>query len=528
MCIRDRWYQRRVHGNYNLLLKQLGKMKYIALLLLIAVVFARKTPDQWKDRVIYQIVTDRFAGENTQNCDLAKQPYYCGGTFTGIIKQLDYIKGMGFDAIWISPIVENTENGFHGYWLKDLYKINSYFGGESGFKDLIKACHAKDVWIMIDVVANHAGPVGFDYSQINPFNKAEHYHDNCDIVDWKNQWQVENCRLAGLPDLKQENSWVKDTLVKWIRDLVTNYDIDGIRIDTIPEVPKWFWSEFVQSANCYAVGECFDSDAKYVLGYQEQVGSLLNYPVYFTARSSFGYGQSMRNFESLYSYLKQLEGQIKLDQSLLATFVDNHDNPRFLNYQSDSRKFKSFIAYTLGCQGIPIVYYGSEQGYAGGQDPYNRETLWPNYNKNHELYKYIQLILSYRKKLAFQREGQLQCYADDDFYAFQRGQVFFAFTNKNYNIKRKVNYNTLNDGKYCNIFWKTDCVQVSGHQFDINMDNGEAKIYIPAGKLLNISIKKRFWRKHNDNSSVEESQLTELEESQDEEIESSEFELVDE
>ena len=91
---------------------------------------------------------------------------------------------------------------------------------------------------MVDVVANHVGPVGTDYSQVYPFNSADHYHDYCDISDWSNQWQVENCRLSGLPDLKQENDWVTQTLLSWISDLISKYNIDGIRIDTIMEVPK--------------------------------------------------------------------------------------------------------------------------------------------------------------------------------------------------------------------------------------------------------------------------------------------------
>ena len=53
---------------------------------------------------------------------------------------------------------------------------------------------------------------------------------------------IQNCRLARLADIKQENPWVKDTLTKWIKDSVLKYKIDGLRIDTVPEVPKWFWT----------------------------------------------------------------------------------------------------------------------------------------------------------------------------------------------------------------------------------------------------------------------------------------------
>lgn len=54
---------------------------------------------------------------------------------------------------------------------------------------------------MVDVVANHVGPVGSDFSQIYPLNQAAHYHSDCQINDWSNQQEVENCRLADLPDL---------------------------------------------------------------------------------------------------------------------------------------------------------------------------------------------------------------------------------------------------------------------------------------------------------------------------------------
>ena len=88
---------------------------------------------------------------------------------------------MGFDCIWVSPIIENTPNGYHGYWAKDWYKLNPKFGSEQDFKNLIAEMHRRDMWIMVDVVANHVGPIGTDYSSLSPFNKAEHYHDYCTI-----------------------------------------------------------------------------------------------------------------------------------------------------------------------------------------------------------------------------------------------------------------------------------------------------------------------------------------------------------
>ena len=86
---------------------------------------------------------------------------------------------MGFDAIWISPVVDNIEGGYHGYWAANWEKTNSNFGTDQDLKDFVNECHKRGIWVMVDVVANHVGPVDQDYSRIYPFNKAEHYHSKC-------------------------------------------------------------------------------------------------------------------------------------------------------------------------------------------------------------------------------------------------------------------------------------------------------------------------------------------------------------
>lgn len=95
---------------------------------------------------------------------------------------------MGFDAIWISPTVKNIEPGYHGYWMSDPFEVNEHFGTKEELKDLVDACHSKGMYVMADVVANHVGPVKFDYKRISPFDKDEHYHAYCHInsEDFKN------------------------------------------------------------------------------------------------------------------------------------------------------------------------------------------------------------------------------------------------------------------------------------------------------------------------------------------------------
>ena len=117
---------------------------------------------EWKKRTVYQFLTDRFANDGASGCGDVHN--YCGGNYKSAINQLDYIKGMGFDAVWISPIVDNIDGGYHGYWAKDWDKTNSHFGSDQDLKDFVQAAHNKGIWVMVDVVANHVGPVGDDFS----------------------------------------------------------------------------------------------------------------------------------------------------------------------------------------------------------------------------------------------------------------------------------------------------------------------------------------------------------------------------
>lgn len=117
------------------------------------------------------------------------------------------------------------------------------------------------------------------------------------------------------------------------------------------------------------------------------------------------------------------------DVSVLGLFVDNHDNARFLNSKGDHTLFKSALTFALTANGIPFFYYGSEQGFAGGNDPGNREPLWNNFDKTHEIYKYVQTINKARKAQASYDHDFAEKWVDDTMYVFTRGQFLVALTN---------------------------------------------------------------------------------------------------
>jgi alpha-amylase len=461
--------------------------------LLLLKVFS-KTAEEWKSRSIYQIITDRFARTDGDVTPCDNLGDYCGGTFKGIQNNLDYVQGMGFDAIWISPIVANTPGGYHGYWTSNFYEINPYFGTADELKELIRVCHERDIWVMVDVVANHIGYVdNFDYSSIVPFNDATHYNNytDCDLIEPNDQSSLELCWLSGLPDLDQNNPFVRETFMTWASDIVKTYDIDALRIDTVPHVSKYFWHEFSQASGVYTVGEVLNFDLHYLAGYQGSVDALLNYALYSTLRYAFQNGGSMNSVESYYDGAYTAWSDI----TVLGNFVNNHDNPRFLHNNGNIQGFKSALAFTICSVGIPMVYYGDEHAYGGGPDPTNRETLWTNMNTDSEIYHFLKTLNTLRKETQFYMHEQIQRYADDSFYAFTRGEYFFAFTNSIDYQSKIITHHSYSDGTMlCNIFYNDDCVEVRNGEFEIVAIDGETKIFVPRLIERKESKAERGWK----------------------------------
>lgn len=196
--------------------------------------------DAMRSRSVYQVIVDRFArnSSSTGDCNAADRKY-CGGTWSALVDKLDYIQGMGFDTVWISPVVENiggtTSEGeaYHGYWTLDPDSLNSNFGSAEDLKTLSSSLHARGMYLQVDVVVNHVAATATSNFQpsaaYGPFSASEDYHPFCFITDYNNQTMVEQCWLGddtvALADLNTENDSVVSYWNKWIKDLVSNYTI---------------------------------------------------------------------------------------------------------------------------------------------------------------------------------------------------------------------------------------------------------------------------------------------------------------
>jgi alpha-amylase len=444
-----------------------------------------RSREEWKKRSIYQLMTDRFATSKEEKPCNVTVNNYCGGDHKGLQNKLDYIQGMGFDAIWISPVVKNAEGSYHSYHTVDFYGLNEHFGTKQELHDLINECHKRDIYVMLDVVANHVALVGNDFSTIKPFNSPEHYHEPCTITDWDNYVMVENCRLADLPDLKHENNWVSDELIRWIKYMVKEYDLDGLRVDTVPEVPKWFWKRFNKECGIFQIGEVFNGNEKYVHSYQGPLTSTFNYPLYFHIGDAFK-DRDLKILDDYYSRQRPVfqEGNFT---EVLGVFIGNHDNARFLyNNQRTKEQLDMASVFSIFWEGIPVIYYGDEQYLSGGPDPGCREALWdlnPAYNTESLLYKYYKTGLFYRKNLSLWEKDLEQLVCEKSQYAFRRGDdvlTVISLAEGDYNVD--IPLDKIKEGKYCNIFRKNDCFD-RATTVTIKISK-EPKVYIPEDSLV--------------------------------------------
>lgn len=307
------------------------------------------TPAEWASRSIYQVITDRFARTNgsTAPCDINK---YCGGSWAGLTKNLDYIQNMGFTAIQISPITENLPQdtiygeAFHGYWPQDIYSLNSNFGTADDLKNLSTELHNRGMYLLVDiVVADMAYDIGnttmttdppIKYSVFNPFNDPKYYHPYCNITDWTNVTNYQECWLGvegvATPDLATENPAVLAMMQDWIKGFVANYSIDGLRLDGAKQVDYAFFQPFISTAGVYTMAEVYDGDQNFVCFYQNLTHGLENYPVLSPAIEAFTAG----NMLGLASMVKKVASACAEPQ-YLATFVENQDIERFASYTPD-------------------------------------------------------------------------------------------------------------------------------------------------------------------------------------------------
>ncbi|EEB06006.2 alpha-amylase Aah2 [Schizosaccharomyces japonicus yFS275] len=387
----------------------------LIILLLVSIAFAHSL-DEWRTRSVYQIVTDRFALDDDMKeriiCDPIRS-IYCGGTWNATKKHLDYIQELGFDAVWISPVFANIDGNdnigeaYHGYWTKNIYQLNAHFGTEEDLLSLIDELHRRDMWIMMDIAINSmavAGPITpHSFKEHVPFNNPSYYHPLCwvdyELLDIKN---LQDCWLGderiALADVDTENPVVVEKLERWIKDFVEEFHVDALRLDAVKHAPNEFWKKIAASAGVFTIGEYFTGSPKEACEYQKSgMDSFLNFPLYWPI--SWAFNRTGMEFDALKYAIDQERGNCS-DVTVLGTFISNHDLPRIAHNNTDQARVMGAITFNFMFDGIPFVYYGTEQNLHSYHDPFNREPLWEyGYDTKNPYYSLIRTMNNFRKQV---------------------------------------------------------------------------------------------------------------------------------
>jgi glycosidase len=396
---------------------------------------AEYSTDFWRNQSIYQIVTDRFFDGDPSNNSAV--PNYNpsnggqahGGDFKGIEQKLDYIKALGATAIWMSPVVKNANGDYHGYAATDFYQTNPRMGTLADLQHMVSEAHKRGLLVINDVVVNHgstwvdsadAGWAAFKYpptgynlkynsggnTYATPFDNASLnaafgntglaniFHNNGGTQNWGDSTQVELGELSSLDDFKTETTYVRQKMKEIWTYWISAAGFDAYRLDTVKHVEMGFWDEWspairaaaaaADKPNFFQFGEVYDgSDAK-VGSYTGaktsgifKMESAIDYPLYYQMSSVFATATgNTGQIENRYNNLTAANYDASALDSLILN-LDNHDQPRFLSASgSSAARLEVALAFLYTSRGIPSLYYGTEQDFNGGADPWDREDMF--------------------------------------------------------------------------------------------------------------------------------------------------------
>src|SRR5699024_1074657 len=198
------------------------------------VLAADESDEAINEEIIYDVLVDRFNNGNQKHSDQIRldDPYaFHGGDIEGIIMKLDSLKELGYTTLSLSSIMENAEDGYHGYWIEDFYKIDEQFGTMEDLQTLVEEAHERDMKVILELVTNYV-------AKSNPLVDEE------EKEDWFKENEVEpmdaTSWLRNVSVLDQTNPDVQDYLLDVADFWMTETDIDGYTLHAADQSAKGF------------------------------------------------------------------------------------------------------------------------------------------------------------------------------------------------------------------------------------------------------------------------------------------------
>ncbi|HEY8239980.1 MAG TPA: alpha-amylase family glycosyl hydrolase [Kiritimatiellia bacterium] len=425
------------------------------------------SPTDWRKVSIYQLITDRFSDGNPTNNEgayggynLYDVGYRHGGDFKGLADRLDYIKSLGYTAVWVSPVFQNRYNSYHGYGQIDFTLLDDRFGTVEDLRNLTTAAHSRGMYVIVDIVVNHmenlmyfdgypssSAPFKFhsgeynlywrdtntvyaDFVISNNYSSSGAYcdvfgdsgyrvtdtgagtgsfwwsdfHHNGDLGDYGDVWQNHLGKIYGFyDDLRVTHPRVQDKIIAMTKSLIASCDIDGIRMDTPMQVPRYFFERWcpavrgyardsLSKSNFFIFGEffCGRERAATMVGRGKDpsqygtgnfldsnytMGGGINYRMYFDFFQPAVKDQVNGNLSKAktafdadltsYDFYQPAVSEFRYQH---CNFYNNHDQWRMVHATGGDGFKKTDLASSIIAfwPGIPLFYYGDEQGFCSG------------------------------------------------------------------------------------------------------------------------------------------------------------------
>ena len=379
-----------------------------------------EVPEWAANKVVYQIFPSRYAASQPVDKELwYKAPITftdnLHGDIRGIIDHLDYIRDLGIDVIYLTPIFKSDSS--HKYDTIDYYQIDPSFGTAEDLRELVQKAHQYGMKVDLDAVFNHTGRDFFAFKDILENKEKSKYLDWYFIDKFPldtEPGQAPNFKCfgyyGGMPKLNLKNpeveKYVTDVACYWIKEC----DIDGWRMDVGDEISHYFWKHFRRAVkavkkDALIIGEIWHYAGDFLEG--DEWDTVMNYPFYLNlidllADEKIGVSRFIQN-------LGYMKGRLnKKCYPLMWNLIDSHDTARFLHLCNNKQKQHLAAAFQLLMPGMPMIYYGDELAMPGANDPDCRRGMyWDEEYRDNEMLEWYKRLIQVRRTHACIVEGEL-------------------------------------------------------------------------------------------------------------------------
>ena len=378
-----------------------------------------EVPEWAANKVVYQIFPSRYAASQPVDKELwYKAPITftdnLHGDIRGIIDHLDYIRDLGIDVIYLTPIFKSDSS--HKYDTIDYYQIDPSFVTAEDLRELGQK-HQYGMKVVLDAVFNHTGRDFFAFKDILENKEKSKYLDWYFIDKFPldtEPGQTPNFKCfgyyGGMPKLNLKNpeveKYVTDVACYWLKEC----DIDGWRMDVGDEISHYFWKHFRRAVkavkkDALIIGEIWHYAGDFLEG--DEWDTVMNYPFYLNlidllADEKIDVSRFIQN-------LGYMKGRLnKKCYPLMWNLIDSHDTARFLHLCNNKQKQHLAAAFQLLMPGMPMIYYGDELAMPGANDPDCRRGMyWDEEYRDNEMLEWYKRLIQVRRTHACIVEGEL-------------------------------------------------------------------------------------------------------------------------